>query len=233
MRDVLSTFAAALLLTSCESDTTLSTPTGDLITLDAQQAAAIVGRIEQFSSTDPTLGALADTIQFVVKAGAEVQRVEATTSFGVTSYWTVSLHRSRAAPSQSWSTFHVIGFNDPSNPTEFLILGGFAQVVGATPPTSLNGPIGATPNSSLTGHFFSVVGTQVGMWNASGGTVSMTATSSGESCPSFNAPGMTCTKSSMATTFSITQTVTGGAPATGNRTGSASGATVPGVRLSM
>jgi hypothetical protein len=233
MRHLIAALGSALMLTACESDTTLPNPTGDLITLSAQQAALIVDRVVQFSSSDPTLGALADTIQFVVKSGAEVQRVDVTTSFGVTSYWTVSLHRANVGASQSWSTFHVIGFNDPSAPTEFLILGGFSQVAGTTAPTSISGSIGSNASSSLTAHFFGVIGDQVGMWNASGGTVSMTASSTGASCPNFSASGMTCVKSSMATTFSITQTVTGGAPATGNRTGSASDATIPGVRLTM
>src|SRR5687767_2600305 len=128
MRHLIAALGSALILTACESDTTLPNPTGDLITLNAQQAALIVDRVVQFSSSDPTLGALADTIQFVVKSGAEVQRIDVTTSFGVTSYWTVSLHRAHVGASQSWSTFHVIGFNDPSAPTEFLILGGFSQV---------------------------------------------------------------------------------------------------------
>jgi hypothetical protein len=233
MRHYMTALGLALLLSSCESDTTVPGPTGDLITLNAQQAALIAGRIVEFSSDDPTLSALADTIQFVVKSGAEVQRIDVTTSFGVTSYWTVSLHRTHSGPSQSWSTFHVIGFDDPSDPTEFLILGGFSQVAGTTAPTSISGSIGSNASSSLTGHFFGVIGDQVGMWNASGGTVSMTATSTAGACPNFTAQGMTCAKSSMATTFSITQTVTGGAPATGQRTGSASDATVPGVRLSM
>ena len=233
MRHLIAALGSALILTACESDTTLPGPTGDLITLNAQQAALIVGRVVEFSSSDPTLGALADTIQFVVKAGAEVQRIDVTTSFGVTSYWTVSLHRAFVGASQSWSTFHVIGFNDVSNPTEFLILGGFSQVAGTTAPTSITGSIGSNASSSLTGHFFGVIGNQVGMWNASGGTVSMIATSTGEACPNFSAAGMTCAKSSMSTTFSITQTVTGGAPATGNRTGSASNVSVPGVRLTM
>jgi hypothetical protein len=231
MRHYLTALGLALVLSSCESDSTQ--PSGDLVTLNAQQAANIVARVAQFSSSDPTLGALADTIQFVVKAGAEVQQIDVTTSFGVTSYWTISLHRTFAGASQSWSTFHVLGFNDLSDPTEFLILGGFSQVAGTTPPTSLMGSIGSSASSSLTGHFFAVIGGQVGMWNASGGTVSMSAASTTEACPNFSASGMTCVKSSMNASFAITQTVTGGAPATGNRTGSALAATIPGVKLSM
>ena len=232
MRHILAILGSAFLLTSCDETTPPGGPTGDLIVLTASQATALVDRFEQLSSSDPILGSLADTIRFVITAGAEVQRIDATTNFGADSYYVVSLHRTFSGTSQSWSTFHVIGFNDPSNPTEFLILGGWSQTSGSTPPTSVSGSIGASGNTSLTGHFFSASGTNVNMWHADAGTVSLNASATAESCPGFSAPGMTCVKSDMSVTFAITGTVPENG-ATGERTGSGTASSVPGVRLSM
>jgi hypothetical protein len=232
MRRILATLGSALVLTSCDNTTPPSGPTGDLITLTASQAAALVDRFEQLSSSDPSLGALADTIRFVITAGAEAERIDATTNFGTDSYYVISLHRAQSGASQSWSTFHVFGFNEPSNPTEFLILGGWSQTSGATPPTSVSGSIGPSINTSLTGHFFSASGTNVDMWHATAGTVSLSASATSESCPGFSAPGMTCVKSDMSVTFAISGTVPENG-ATGERTGSATDSGVPGVRLSM
>jgi hypothetical protein len=232
MRRILATLGSALLLTSCDESTPPGGPTDDLITLTASQAAALVDRFEQLSFSDPTLSSLADTVRFVLTAGAEAQRIDATTNFGTTSYYVVSLHRVHSGTPQSWSTFHVFGFNDPSNPTEFLILGGSSATNGPTPPTSATGSIGATGNTSLTGHFFSMSGSNVHMWHADAGTVSLSASATAESCPGFSAPGMTCVRSDMSVTFAITGTVPENG-ATGERTGSGTDSSVPGVRLSM
>ena len=231
--------AGAAALAGCESDEiVIPVTTGEVITLTEAQAAALVSRMGSFSTThaDQTLKALGDTARFVLTAGAEARQIAVTTDLGEGPYWAVSLHRSKAgtgASPQSWSTFHVIAFNEPNNPTRFIVLGGFSQASGTTIPSSVSGSIGATSTSSLTAHLFSVEGNQVSAWHANAGSSSLSATPTAEACPGFTSTTMSCLRSSMSVTFNITGTVAGGG-ASGQRTASASSAqTVPGIRLAF
>lgn len=238
VRNVLA-LAGVVALLGCESDEiVIPVTTGEVITLTQAQAATLVSRMQSFSSgsTDPTLAALSDSARFVLKAGAEARQISVTTDLGAGPYWAVSIHRTRVGTGtspQSWSTFNVIAFNEPNDPTRFIVLGGFNQVSGTTPPTSVSGPIGGASNSSLTAHLFSVSGSQVSAWHASAGTSSLVATPSSETCAGFSASGMTCVKSTMTANFNITTTVPGNG-ATGSRTMStASAQTAPGIKLAF
>ena len=229
------TAAGLAALMGCESDkTVVGVTTGEVIQLTNAQAQALVSHMSSLSTKDPSLAALADSARFVLTAGAEARQIAVTTDLGDGPYWAVSMHRSRAgtgASPQSWSTFHVIAFNEPNNPTRFIVLGGYSSASGTTPPTSVSGSIGSSSTSSLTAHLFSVSGSQASAWHASGGIVSLTATPLTQSCAGFSATGMTCTRSTMTATFNITATVAGNGT-TGQRTAASSGAqTAPGVRL--
>jgi hypothetical protein len=233
--------AGVIALLGCESDEiVIPVTTGQVIQLTPAQAATLVSRMSSFltSSSDQTLRALGDSARFVLTAGAEARQIAVTTDLGSGPFWAVSLHRSRAGTGsspQSWSTFHVIAFNEPNNPTRFIVLGGFNLVSGTMPPSSTSGTIGSTSTSSLTAHLFSVNGNETSVWHASAGTSALSATPTVEACPGFTATGMTCLKSSMSVTFNITASVAGsGSAATGQRTAStASAQTVPGVRLAF
>ena len=226
----LSTLATVsiIALAGCSDDTTA--PGGDLITLSASQAAALVARVESFAVNDPSIGSISDTIGVVVKAGAEARRVELATDLGTTTFYAVSLHMPNTQSAPASATFHFIAFDDPTTPTRFIILGGWSSLaVGNAPPTVVQGPIGGAASTSLTGHLYSVSGTQVSAWHASAGTVNFESGANGAPCTGFNGPG-TCVKSSMDVTFSITSTVPG-IGTTGQRTASGSAVNVPGIRL--
>ena len=220
---------AFITLAACSDDPSGVTG-GEVITLSASQAAALVARIESFGAADPTLDALADTVDVVIKAGAQARRVEIVNSEGASTFYAVSLQRTHpVAP--AWSTFHVIAFNDPTNPTLFVILGGFNQAQSATPPNTVTGPIGATSSSSLTGHLFSVFGNQLSTWNASGGTSYMTAGATTTVCTGWTGPG-TCVTSLMDASFTITGSVAVYGT-TGERTWSGNITSIPGISMSM
>ena len=229
--------AGLAVVMGCESDkTVVGVTTGEVIQLTNAQAAALVSHMSTLSTKDPSLAALADSARFVLTAGAEARQIAVTTDLGDGPYWAVSMHRSRAGTGtspQSWSTFHVIAFNEPNNPTRFIVLGGYSSVSGTTPPNSVSGSIGSSATYSLTGHLFNESGTQVSSWHASGGTASMTVTPTTDACTGFTASGMTCVRSSMSATFDITTTVAGNGT-TGQRTASSSSSqTAPGVQLSF
>ena len=219
---------------ACSDDNGTDPGNGELVTLTSAQAAAIVARVEAFGAQDASLAALADTVDVVVKAGAEARRIAVTTDLGATEYRAVSLHLPSSLSSPASSTFHVIAFDDPSNPTRFIILGGWAQGVGSTPPTAVTGSLsGPTSSTSVTAHLFSVSGSQVSVWHATAGSSSLAANATGQACTGFTGPG-TCVRSNVNATFAITGSVAGqGSAATGQRVASGDVSNIPGIRVSF
>jgi hypothetical protein len=201
---------------------------GETITLTATQAAGLVSSVESFGSSDPTLASLADTVDEVLKAGAQAKRIEITTDLGANVFYAVSLHRASNNSTSPWSTFHIIGFDDASAPKHFIILGGYAS--GAAPPNAVSGPIGGGSTTSLTAHLFSVSSGQLSRWHASAGSVSLTSMELLEQC--VGAIGNGCVRGTMDATFNITATVPGNGT-TGQRTASGSITAIPGIRLSF
>ena len=199
-------------------------PTAEVISLTAAQAAGVVSQVAAFGSSDPLLAALADTIESVVNAGAEARRIQVTTDLGSETFYALSLHRTIASSSSTSSTFHVIAFDDPSNPHHFIILGG-----SASPSlSSVSGPIGAGATSSLTAHLFSLSGSVLSSWHASTGNVTLTWMESLQQCAG-NAPP-NCIRGSMDAQFAITGTVPGNGT-TGTRSASGTITGAPGIRL--
>lgn len=234
MKKLVATSTLCLVLAGCSTDDGTGPTTGDLITLTAAQAAALVSSVESFGALDPNLASLADTVDVILKAGAEAKRIDVTTDLGSGPFWAVSLHMPSTMSSPASSTFHVIAFNEPNNPTQFIILGGWAQGSGSTPPTTVNGSLsGPTSTTSVTAHLFSVSGSAVSVWHATSGGSVLTSSTTGQSCPGFTGPG-TCVRGAMDVSFSITGTVAGaGSAATGQRTASGTVTGIPGIRLSM
>lgn len=219
------TVAFAFTLSACSNDPIAPT-TGEVITLTAAQAAALVAKVESFGEEDASLAALSDTIDVVIKAGAQARQIDVTTDIGAGPYWAVALQMHGGTS----TSFHVIAFNEPTNPTRFIILGG-ASLGSAQPVNSNSGNIGTDGNTSRTGHLYSVSGGQLSAWHVSGGTLSFTANSTSTSCPGFTGPG-TCVALTMDAAFNFT-TVVPGNGTTGQRTASATVTAIPGVRLSM
>lgn len=222
-----------LALASC-IDAGTGPTTGDLITLTAAQAAALVAKVESFGAADPNLASLSDTVAVVLKAGAQAKRIDVTTDLGSGPFWAVSLHMPNTISSPASSTFHVIVFNEPQNPTQFIILGGWAQGTGSTAPSTVNGSLsGPTSTTSVTAHLFSVSGDEVSVWHATSGGSVLTSRTTGQSCTGFTGPG-TCVRAAMDISFDIVGSVAGtGSAATGQRTASGTVSGVPGIRLSM
>lgn len=217
-----------LSLAAC-SDEPTNPITGESIALTANQASTIVTRMASFAAADPALRSLADTVAVVVNAGASARRVEVTTATGTTAFYAVSLHRAMPGATSSWATFHVIAFDDPSAPTQFIILGGWATAASSAP-NGVSGPIGADATRSLTAHIFTLSGNQLAMWHANAGTVSFTSMERLESCGSFPSPGQ-CRPIEMSGSFNITGTVAGSG-ASGQRIASGTLAAIPGIRIS-
>lgn len=214
----------ALALSAC-SDEPTEPVNEDVITLTQAQAVALVTKVESFGAQDATLRALSDTIDVVIRAGAQARRIEVTSDIGNGPYWAVSL----SVVSGTTSTFSVVAFDDPSNPTRFIILGG-AVLGSASVVNTASGSIGTTGTTSLTGHILMILDNSLFAWHVSGGSLSFTVHPTTQSCPSFVGPG-TCVSITTDATFSFTASI-GTGTISSQRTASGTGVGIPGVRLS-
>jgi hypothetical protein len=116
------------------------------------------------------------------------------------------LQRAINATPSSFSTFHLIAFNNPSNPTAFIIIGGYHQASpGGPPPAAVSGSFGSpNPSLSVTGHLFLVEGSTVSEWRAATGTATLQNGTAGGDCINFQpTAGVTCAQSTLLTSFTI------------------------------
>lgn len=167
---------ALLIATASCGDST--TAPKDTLALTAAQAAAIVGKAQQISVTNPELSWLGDSIEVVIKSGAEAQRIAVTVDSVAKSYYALSLVR-QIITANSFTTFHLIGFDDASNPTDFVVANGYAPGSSFTPPTSVTGSFGSI---NAFAHVIHVSGATVRDWAAQTGTAHFEIASTGATC---------------------------------------------------
>lgn len=170
------------------------------ITLSAAQATTVMNKIIQIAPLRTQIAWLADSANLVLRSGAEANLVPIATNFGNGGpFYAVGLRRGIQRTSDSFSTFDLIAFNDPSNPTDFIIIDGFASGTGA-PPTSTSGNFDGPVN----GYLFHVDGSTVTAWHAALGTATLTGGAAGAACPGFqSSTGVTCALSSLTASFNV------------------------------
>lgn len=206
----------------------ITDPNPPIITLSAQQAATIGANAEAIADVHPDLEWLADSIEVVVRAGAQAKRIVVTSQGVELAYYAVGLQRDVLTATSSFSTWHVIAFDNASNPTEFILANGFASSSTTTPPTSVDGGFGG---QSVFAHFIRVDDGVITDWRAiSGGATFRTATSGG-SCPVVGTPpqGVTCTLGEIEVSFDIVSTTV--PPGDESRTANLLATRVPGAVL--
>jgi hypothetical protein len=181
---VLAVLAAACLESSTKPPTVVS------IQLTAAQAAALNSRIQAIVSGSSDVAWLADSANLVLKEGAVVDSAAIVVSFGGGPYYAVSLQRHFPLATNPFSTFDVIYFNDPSNPTRFVILSAFAKG-NVGPPDGVVANI-ATPTTVViaNAHLYAIEGQAVTHWRATAGSLVMGNGLPGGACPSFSAPDL-------------------------------------------
>jgi hypothetical protein len=194
---------SASALVSCESGTGPA-PT---IILSQQQAALLVSRISVAAPRHADIAWLADSVNLVIAAGVEVDLIDIKTDLAAGPFYAVGLQRAINASPTSFSTFHLIAFDDPSNPTDFTIVGGYRQTTsfGAPPPESVSGAFSSpNPVLSVSGHLFHVDGNSVSEWRAATGTATLQNGTPGGTCVNFQATtGVTCEQSTLLASFNI------------------------------
>jgi hypothetical protein len=222
---------ALLLSTACSSDSTSSN--GTIIHLTQAQAASLGARMTQIAPIHSELAWLADSASLVLKAGAEADVIAVTTNLADGPFYAVGLQRavtsSTPTSTSSFATFHVIAFNDPSNPTDFIIVNGFKQVAGATAPIQVSGSFGG---NAVAGHLFHIQGATISSYRATTGTATFASAAPAGACIDFQAPtNVTCVQSALLVSFTIADAVSDGGVLAASRHAALDETTVAGIRL--
>jgi hypothetical protein len=144
-----------------------------------------------------------DSTLLVLTAGVEAKRLDVTTNLTTKPLYFVGVHRAVTRGTTSFSTWTLVGMDDPSKLTSLVEASGFAQNNTANPPTSVAGPIG---NGNTNGLLLSVGDAgAVTEWRPDNGSVSFSSTPGTSACPNFPATGnITCTLETMHVRFSMT-----------------------------
>ena len=214
------------------SDSSSPRPTPDQLTLTDAQVHSLdsTGQvIEHGNPTNGTLRSLVDSTLLVLTAGIVPQRIDVSTDLTTAPLYFVGIHRvvTRSTGS-SFSTWNVVGINDPSNLTSVVEVSGFAQSSGATAPASQTGTIG-NGTGLVNGHFLTVgAAGAVTEWFANAGSASFT---SGPAGPHFTATTVvTCSLETLHMHFSA-QAASGSNGAGARQATVSSDVDVPTMRL--
>ena len=205
----------------------------DDLQLSAAQATAIRNRIVQLAPVHPELAWLADSISLTVAAGATVEEVQLTSNFATGPFYAVSMQRTITTSFSASASFDVIMFNDLTNPTEFIVVGGWSNPGPGTPPTSVTGTFGEPQSTStVTGHLFHVEGQTVTSWRVTGGTASFSFTSSNGNCSTVqDTESVTCQQAIQNSAFNITSSTS--TTSTESRTATQAATNIGGIILRM
>ena len=233
-RTVAAYLAAALSLVGCGgSDITVVPGLPDQFELTTAQIQSLdsTGRvIEQANPADGTLKSLVDSTLLVLTSGVVAKRIDVSTDITSDPLFFVAVHRVYSRPTgNSFSTWNVVGMNDPGHLTSLVEVSGFAPSASATAPSSVTGTIG-DGTGTVNGLMLSIgSGGAVTEWFASAGTVSFVAGASGAACPNFPPTAhVTCTLETVRVHFSATAATGPG----GTRHATvATDVDVPGLRL--
>jgi hypothetical protein len=223
--------ALALLVTAAAcGDDGITDPNPPIITLSAQQAATIAAHAEDISALHSDLEWLADSIEVVVRAGAQAKRIDIRENGEALVFYAVSLRRDVVTSTSSFATWHLIAFDNASDPSVFVIANGYAEGTGTTPPTSVNGGFGG---QSVFAHVIVIEDNgAITDRRAIAGGASFANRSVGGACPVVGTPppNATCSLAEIDAGFDIVQV----SPApTAPSTLNLLSVTVPGVKLTI
>jgi hypothetical protein len=209
-RFVPSLIVLAFVAACSSSDPTNPGPAPDALTLTTKQIGALDSTGQAITQANPgnaTLESLVDSTLLILTAGVEAKRLDVTTNLTTKPMYFVGVHRAVTRTGSSFSTWTLVGMDDPGKLTSLIEVAGFAQSASATAPTSVSGTIG--DGTGIVNGTLIAVGSAgaVTEWRASSGTVSFSSTASSTACPNFPAAGnITCTLETMRVRFTMSAT---------------------------
>jgi len=223
-----------VLALGCSSDpeTMHTPPSGDSFVFTPGQVSALDSSGQAVVTSNPgngTLKSLLDSTFQVLTAGVTAKRIAVNTDLTAAPLYFVGIHRVIERASGSFSTWTVVGMDDPEALVNLIEVSGFAENATTTAPASLDGTIGTGAVNAL---FLKVAsGGVVTQWNANTGTISFSSDAPTVACPVPNpAANTTCTIETMHVHFDVTAASGSGGAAARHAT-VASDVDVPTMRL--
>jgi len=204
----LTTIATLTLVAACSSDVTGPTGPPGVVQLTAAQVNSLDSAVNVAADNNPgnqDVRTLADSALDVLAAGVQAKQIDINTDVTTAPLMFVGIHRAyTVAGSTSFSTWTVVGFNDPAHVSTLIDLGGYAAG-GTTPPNSASGGIGGSGVGNA--RFFQLgSGGAVTDWIVSSGNESFVSDSitPGGPCPGFKPiPHVTCSTETMHVHFDV------------------------------
>jgi hypothetical protein len=223
--------ALAVLAGACSEPTPPPTPVVSL-QLTADQAAAVNNELKTITASTPEIAGLGDSVSLIVKTGAVVDSADIDVSFGGGTYYAVALQRAVSQTVNPFSTFDIVYFNNPSNPTRFVIVSVWARGQAGPPDGALANL--ATPTSVLIAnvHFYQVDGQNVTHWKSTAGDLVLGNGLSGGACADVNTPNnVTCERADLLIGSHVTASTRVSGSASGTPTMTIQSGLVRGIRL--
>ena len=211
---------AAMVLAACGgTDSTGPDTTPDVLSLTTKQVGALDSTGQAITQANPgnaTLKALVDSTLLVLTAGVQAKRLDVSTNLTTKPLYFVGVHRAVSGVNGAFSTWTLVGIDDPEKLTSLVEVAGFAASASGPPPTSVTGTIG--DGAGIVNGMLLAVGNggAVTEWRATSGTATFSSTPSNTACPNFTPPNgnLTCTLETMHVHFTLTApSGTGGASA--------------------
>jgi hypothetical protein len=233
----LSLLVAVSMLAACDDNSTTGTGVliGDDLALTSVQLHALdsTGQaIEQANPTNATLKSLVDSTLTILSAGVVAKRIDVATDLTTNPLFFVGVHRVFEHPTgASFSTWNIVGMDDPMNLKNVIEVSGFAQANSTTAPSSVTGTVG--DGTGIANGFMLQIapGGSVTQWSAGAGSVSVTTDPGTTACPGFvSTVKVTCTLETVHVHFDIASTGAAGGAGPKHAT-VASDVVVPMMRL--
>ena len=183
-------FAAALLASACGHDSTSPSGPSDVLTLTSAQLHALDSAVQTAATSNPgntDLKILLDSAVEALTVGVQAKRLDVNTDLTSAPLFFVGIHRAYSiAGGTPFSTWTVLGFDDPSHVTTMIDVGGYAAG-GSAAPNAASGPLAGGVGNA---RFFQLApGGATTEWFVSSGTASFISDSltKGPACPGFTA----------------------------------------------
>jgi hypothetical protein len=199
---IISAFAAC-----SRSDSTGPETASDVLQLTPTQVGALDSTGQVITQANPgnsTLKALVDSTLLVLTAGVQAKRLGISTNLTTKPLYFVGVHRAVTGVNGPFSTWTLVGIDDPTKLTSLVEVSGFAASATDAPPTSVSGTIG--DGGGIVNGMLLAVGTggAVTEWRAATGTASFVSDPPGAACPNFTpSANVTCTIETMHVHFTM------------------------------
>lgn len=229
MKRVVKALGLAVLATAC-LESKVNGPQVVRIQLTAAEAAAVNSRVQAIAVSTPELAGLADSLNLVIKAGALVDSASIDVNFGGEPYYAVSLQRAVSQTTNPFTTFNVVYFNNPSNPTRLVIISVYARGTAGPPDGAIANIATPTPVLIAKVHFYTIEGAAVTHWQATAGSLELGNGLPGGACPDFSG-SVACETADVLIGGNVTASVRESGSAPGSPTMSIVNGFVRGIKL--